>query len=311
MVASDSPSLLNVQNIKRFSDLTLNCEDESFKAHRATVCLHSPVMTAALTGEFIEAQTNEIKISFDLPSGKRLIDFMYTGDYHLSSYTASDILSTGHMVNQISTTEGLGKEVVLVDSGGDSAANAFDHEQPTPIYEQLISHSRMNAIADYYDIPALRTLSTEKTRSILESNWSAKDFCDFLRDSSGSTGDWQFHQTLGTIAMEHVDEILENRLLDDIHVVRELSPYMLSKCCSQLSETRSRLKTAVNDCQSACQKAVNVSTSLTECRSLLSKWSSCRNQMCEAKFNCFFDTKGPLSSPTYFLRCSHCNCRHE
>ncbi|KAI1259251.1 hypothetical protein F5Y18DRAFT_410802, partial [Xylariaceae sp. FL1019] len=49
---------------------------------------------------------------------------------------------------------------------------------------------------------------------------------------------------------------------------------------------------------------------LPGCLSLLRTWSSCRNQNCPAEFNCQFDTKGLASSPTYFLRCTVCKCRH-
>ncbi|KAI0419719.1 hypothetical protein F5X98DRAFT_57905 [Xylaria grammica] len=304
MAERESSSLSQVRNIKRFSDLTLSCGDESFKAHRATVCLHSPVMAAALTGQFIEAQTNKIDISFDLPSVKRLIDFMYTGDYQLSSYTASDVLSTSYAAEQDSTTEELGREVVLVDNGSDSAVNTFDYERTGSVCEQLISHSRVNVVADYYGIPALETLSIEKTRRILKSNWSAHDFCDFLRQSSGSTGDGEFLRMLATIAMEHLEEISKNHVLDDTDVIRDISPYMLSECCSRLLETRRLLEITT-------QKAVESSTGLAECESLLSKWSSCRNQNCSAEFNCHFETKGSSYSPAYFLRCSKCRCRHE
>ncbi|KAF2963825.1 hypothetical protein GQX73_g9732 [Xylaria multiplex] len=218
MAASDSPTLRNLQNITRFSDLTLDCGDGSFKVHIATVCLHSPVMTTALTSKSIEAHTKKIKIPFDLPSVKRLIDFMYTGDYNLSYYTASVILSTAHVVDQISTMGGSGKKVVPIAR----AANTPNYDRPTFIYEKLICHGRVNAIADYYDIPALRALSTERTRGILESEWHDKHFCHFLRNFSGSTGDSKFHQMLGTIAMEHVDDILEDRLLEDTRVLREI-----------------------------------------------------------------------------------------
>ncbi|GAW23126.1 hypothetical protein ANO14919_126760 [Xylariales sp. No.14919] len=301
MAERKSSSLNQVRIIKRFSDLTLNCGGESFKAHKATVCLHSPVMAAALTGQFIEAQTNRIDIGFDLPSVKRLIDFMYTGDYQLSSYTASDVLSTSYAAEQDSATEELGREVVMVDNGSDSAVNTSDYERTSSVCEQLISHSRVNAVADYYDIPALETLSIEKARRILKSNWSAHDFCAFLRQSSGSTGDGEFFRMLATIAMEHLEEISENHLLDDTNAVRDLSPYMVSICCSMLLEVRRLLETTT-------QKAVESSTGLAECESLLSKWSSCRNPECSAEFNCRFETKG---SPAYFLRCSKCRYRHE
>ncbi|KAI0861605.1 hypothetical protein F4860DRAFT_513755 [Xylaria cubensis] len=235
MAEGNSLSLSSVHTIKQFSDLTLICSDESFKTHKAYLCRHSPVIAAALTGEFIEAKTNEMVISFDLPTVKRLIDFMYMGDYDLSTYTASDILSSGCIAEQGVTTDGIGKEIASgnADSGADDVdsegvdSGEVASEDSHPIREQLIQHGLMNSIADYYAIPALGALAIEKTTRILADNWSGTDFCAFVRESTGSTGDARFHKMLSDIVMDHLSEVLEDRLLDNTDVAQELSPHLL------------------------------------------------------------------------------------
>ncbi|KAI1123471.1 hypothetical protein F5Y10DRAFT_270040 [Nemania abortiva] len=228
-------SLSSVHTIKQFSDLTLICGDESFKTHKAYVCRHSPVIAAALTGEFIEARTNAMAISFDLLTVKRLIDFMYMGDYDLFSYTASDVLSSGYAAEQGVTTDGVERESASgnADSGADDVESEnvdsgdVASEDSHPVRKQLIQHGLMNSIADYYAIPALGSLAIEKMTRILEDNWSGTDFCDFVRESTGSTGDARFHKMLSDIVMEHLSEVIKNRLLDNTDVAQELSPHLL------------------------------------------------------------------------------------
>ncbi|KAI0424601.1 hypothetical protein F5Y09DRAFT_353263 [Xylaria sp. FL1042] len=176
-------------------------------------------------------------ISFDLPTVKRLIDFVYMGDYDLSTYTASDILLSDCIAARGVITDGVGKEIVLASGNADSGADDVDSEgvdsgdvaseDSHPVREQLIQHGLINSIADYYAIPALGALAIEKTKRILTHNWSGTDFCDFVRESTGSTGDARFHKMLSDIVMDHLSEVVEDCLLDNTDVAQELSPHLL------------------------------------------------------------------------------------
>ncbi len=46
------PFLLQVMGSGEYSDLTLMCDGEEIKAHKVVVCPQSPVIAAALRGEF-------------------------------------------------------------------------------------------------------------------------------------------------------------------------------------------------------------------------------------------------------------------
>ncbi|KAI1357603.1 hypothetical protein F5Y08DRAFT_147537 [Xylaria arbuscula] len=238
MTGRDFSSLGNVEIVKVFSDLTLICGEESFKSNKATVCLHSPVLAAAVTGESKEAKANEIAIPFDLPSVKRMIDFMYMGDYNLTSYTASEVLSDSQ---HASTVGEASNDTVKADVT--TGANHGDSQHPTTLLEILNSHVRVNAVAHYYGIPVLGALSANKARNVLQSQrrpWPAKIFCDFLRNSTGSTGDAQFHEMLAAITMEHIQDVVDDLFLDDIDVLRELGPYLVPKLFSQMGIHRRR-----------------------------------------------------------------------
>lgn len=84
----------------KYTDLTLVCDGQEFKVHRAIVCPQSTVMAAAVDGPFIvgtslpqrqsnvnrwqESQTGIIKIQdFDAETVRRMVDFLYVGDYEI------------------------------------------------------------------------------------------------------------------------------------------------------------------------------------------------------------------------------------
>lgn len=93
-MSKSSPSLTTkLQNIKDYSDLILECDGQEFRVHRAIVCAQSPVLAAALRGEFVvsctsntaqiivftnrqEAKTSTVHVSFDIKTVRRLIEFM-------------------------------------------------------------------------------------------------------------------------------------------------------------------------------------------------------------------------------------------
>ncbi|KAI0160590.1 hypothetical protein GGR57DRAFT_519466 [Xylariaceae sp. FL1272] len=216
-----NPALDNVKNVTRFSDLTLECENGAvFNAHKAIVCLHSPVIARALSGEFIEAKTDTIKIDFDIGSVKCLIDFMYMGDYSLTSNSASNILER----DDEPTTE--------VPNGND---NGNTDLQPSTT-ESLICHARMNNVADYYDIASLATLSREKIENILKTEWSVEYYPAFLRKTIHMTNDREFFRLLGSYAVKHIDELYKQDVFRDDEITQHFGEYMLPGCAKLLFE---------------------------------------------------------------------------
>lgn len=222
-----------------------------------------------------------------------MIDFMYTGDYGLHCYTASDVLSAGPATKQYSAMEG----------SGEGSADDAQSENPTTITEELNSHGRVNSIADYYGIAALGALSTEKTRQVLETKWSAKDFCDYLRKSTGSTGDARLHNMLAEIAMQHIQEVVKNGFFDDTSVVRELSPYLMPKMWTPVDE-------AITNKHSADHEIEELEECLEDCESLLEKIASCRRPGCKGGK---IDACRPstLGYSKYYLSCTKCRSSYR
>lgn len=53
MAADDAYSFISkLMGSDTYSDLTLVCEQETFKVHKAIVCSQSPVLAAAVDGHF-------------------------------------------------------------------------------------------------------------------------------------------------------------------------------------------------------------------------------------------------------------------
>ncbi|KAI0506574.1 hypothetical protein F5B22DRAFT_639089 [Xylaria bambusicola] len=272
-----------------FSDLTIVCQGVEFAAHRFTVCAHSEVLTAALTGNFSEAKSSTIKMDFDLNSVKRFLEFLYTGDYHETPDPALELITS----------------IPTHDEGIQDATS-------------WICHCRMNSVADYYNVTGLSAISLAKLEGGLQSEWCVKSFCALLLECLNDIGNRDTLCLLGNMAAEHYDELATFQLFEAGGPGERLAPFVLTSCIKKLNETKALRKEAEGRCEQlkyelSVQESQSTqhSKNLEECISLMENWSSCRNTNCGAEFKCYFDRKGPASSPTYILRCDRCRCRHE
>ncbi|KAI1828278.1 hypothetical protein F4861DRAFT_174521 [Xylaria intraflava] len=299
---ADIPSLLKIKllSIQDYSDLTLTCDGEDFKVHKAVVCTQSPVIAAALRGNFLEAKNNVVNVSFDITSVRRLVQFMYTGDYEMSPNQGCFVTGFQDADTALS----------------DSDTGVLEPSESAS--DRLICHSLMNSIADYYDISTLAKLSQSKAQEILANEWSAESFYAMVQRSLSSINDRNFLRMLGTEAAEHFDEVLVRYILDEDGPGERLAPYALSKCISKLAAAETSERQLISDIQSEkeareriSQKSSHMERSVNGCIQLLKRHKSCRNARCEAEFACYFDHKGPSHEPTYILRCAHCRCRHD
>ncbi|KAI0907360.1 hypothetical protein F4823DRAFT_630450 [Ustulina deusta] len=243
MAESSSSLATKLLNIKDYSDLTLECDEQEFRVHRATVCAQSPVIAAALRGDFMEAKMGVLHMSFDIDSVRRLIEFMYSGDYQISYNPALDILASS-APSKNCTAEKQAKEIEIVDDSVDNTAKldmSIDVLEPSEsISGRLLFHGRMNSIADYYDVSALAKLSTARVKEILAKEWSVEPFCNLLQQCIGSTSDKDFLRMLGAEAVEHVGELSERNFFDEGGLAEGLAPYALPYCAQRLKTAEGR-----------------------------------------------------------------------
>ncbi|KAJ4127771.1 hypothetical protein NW768_008044 [Fusarium equiseti] len=66
----------------KYSDLTIECGEDSYAVHKAIVCTRSPFFAACCDGDFKEAKSGMIKLPDDDPVAvKMMIRYLYTGTY--------------------------------------------------------------------------------------------------------------------------------------------------------------------------------------------------------------------------------------
>ncbi|QGA16299.1 hypothetical protein EYB26_003966 [Talaromyces marneffei] len=66
----------------KYSDLTLECDGETFAVHKAIVLTQSVVLEKACQAHWKEGKDNVIQITeFDVRTVRRMVEFLYTGDY--------------------------------------------------------------------------------------------------------------------------------------------------------------------------------------------------------------------------------------
>ncbi|KAI0105543.1 hypothetical protein GGR51DRAFT_571839 [Nemania sp. FL0031] len=304
--------------IRDYSDLTLECDGREFKVHRAYICAQSPVMAAALKGNFMEAKTGMLHMSFDVPSVWRFIEFIYTGDYQVFLNPAVNLL----------WSDALDKTCTAERTVKFPNEESVDAARPDPgvgalglakgITDRLSCHGRMNCIADYYDVPTLAAISCSKTEKLLATEWDAESFCHLVQQSLGSTSDKKFLQILGAAAADHIDELNKREIFEEGGLAEGLTPYVLPEILSKFKAAEARaaqlassLSSAEASAERESQESARSLQNVEQCVGLLREHDSCRNARCEVQFNCYFDYKGPSHNPTYILRCGRCRARHE
>lgn len=212
------------------SDLKIECQDRTFHVHKAIVCKASPALKAAITDGFEETASSIIKhCEYDADTVKRLIQFIYTKDYDVS---LEDVDDTPHFTaGQEDTPDD--EEVSLnlelyVESDDETNSEEGDstttHEDsleeedpetqsrpndPIKVNDVLIAHARVFGLADYYDIPFLRLLATQKFSEAASKDWDINGFSEVIKEvyrSSAST-DHQLRSALKDIGTSHVFEL--------------------------------------------------------------------------------------------------------
>ncbi|TRX89303.1 hypothetical protein FHL15_009740 [Xylaria flabelliformis] len=304
-----------------FSDLTVVCQGVEFAVHRFIVCARSQVLTAALVGNFSEAESKTINMDFDLDSVKRFLEFLYTGDYHEVPDPALALITSvppthDEGIQDTTVQQNIEQAIVLYDDEYDQNAAAEDYvlnlqlsnltiDAVNKAAESWICRCRMSSVSDYYNVARLSEIALAKLEEGLRSEWCVKSFCALLLECLNEVSNRDTLCLLGKIAAEHYDELARFQLFEAGGPSERLAPFVLTSCIKRLNETRALR----NEAEGRCEQLKHIldkkeseltqrSKNLEECESLIGNWSHCRNTNCGVEFRCFFDTKGPADSPT-------------
>ncbi|PGH09654.1 hypothetical protein AJ79_05620 [Helicocarpus griseus UAMH5409] len=165
---------------KQYSDCSIKCQGEIFHVHKAVVCTQSPVIAAAMDGQFREAKTETMNLySFDIDTVKRMIDFLYTGQFN------GDIDETA----------------------GYTAKRKKGKANLT--YDLLRIRLQLHSIADYLEIPALRERAIESICDTLNTDWSPDRFVNALKIMIATTKDAKLYEAMASVAATNITELLE------------------------------------------------------------------------------------------------------
>ncbi|KAL7906129.1 hypothetical protein GGI35DRAFT_458828 [Trichoderma velutinum] len=147
----------SAQNNGEFCDLELVCDGYIISVHKVIVCLQSPVIKAACTGQFAEsAGRYEIK-DCSYHTAKKMVDYLYTGDYE-----------TGR-------PGPVAADTCKISPDGEIAWYAT---APSEVVSEVVQHIRMFSLADKYLIDGLLELSKTKFRKAIREE---RDTCVFSR----------------------------------------------------------------------------------------------------------------------------------
>lgn len=216
----------------KFSDLKFVCEGQEIKVHKAIVCTQSPVIDKSANNEFfVEAHEGRIEMdNFDLPTVKRMVEFMYTGTYSVTAYGIDfDTSKTAHVTES--------EEAV--------PHPASEEAECTTSLEILKRHVRVKAIAEYYDIPRLRDVASHKIKGIFAiTGFSTNIFLGVLKEARETTGDIGLYQILASAAANHLGELLFDDKFGALDIMKdEFGGCLLFACAQLTTATNNALKT--------------------------------------------------------------------
>ncbi|PFH63174.1 hypothetical protein XA68_17283 [Ophiocordyceps unilateralis] len=213
-------ALMQLMESGDFSDLTFSCNDMTFSVHKAIVCGQSPVIRAAISGNFEESQTNVILMhAFEPETVRRLVQFLYTGDY-----SASSDASTGDGDNPVQGASPHSNHDVPKEEEHSSLP------QETNTIRSLNDHIKVNSIGDYYGVTKLVSLANEKISAVFLAGQMKSDKAlvqsipAATKFMFASTGD---NELVDILSRQTAANISTLRFSDDFKNLEAVSDYSL------------------------------------------------------------------------------------
>ncbi|KAF9770561.1 hypothetical protein IL306_011869 [Fusarium sp. DS 682] len=265
MAPPPHPFLLRLVKSGEHSDFTLICKGREFKLHKVIVCPQSPVLNAALCGSFQEAIMSIITVSeFDVATVQHMITFVYTGDYDLETQVEQD------------RDEQTQAEASRLEEGEVSETSHAPAQDKTAA--NLLSHLRVNAIADYYNIPSLAKLAISKIQTILEEDINFEIIPQVIQEMRTSNRDTDLRTIIASATAKYIEELTSSHALATVELDHTLAIEILDACGkriqklleeimlseSRVSEHKKQQEIAMQLREVAVQKANNADAMLKD-----------------------------------------------
>jgi len=216
---------------------------------------------------------------------KRLLEFLYTGNYDSNSHR-----------NEVTSVSG--PPAPQSDCNG-----------------SMLRHVQVCAIADYYDIPSLANLAHSKIKSASSSGCDAEALVGATKESLRATNDEALQEIIATLVVQNLDQLIAIDRLEDVmgdfgaKVLRmkvealrtelRAKATLLAKSVARENETGEREKRAA---ARSNHMAENICLTVKRLR----ETKTCGNQHCAAQFNGHIEQFGSIDDPTFTIMCSKC-----
>jgi hypothetical protein len=243
---------------------------------------------------------------FDVPTVQNMVTFLYTGDYELASETEKKPI-----------------QVIEQDHDGDSQGDQTDGEEDkmsedSPASEEtedktaenILSHLRVNAIADYYNIEKLATLSTSKIETILHNDLNFLILPQIIQEMSISNRDADLRSLIASVTAKYIEELTSSQVLRTLDLEHNLAIEILEACGGRIQKLMEDL-VAARELEKLQARVKNLSlVKISTVIELLKKTHRCRH--CSKEFGCYIEEPATVltEGSSYVLRCGGCGCRH-
>ncbi|KAF5974132.1 aminopeptidase 2 [Fusarium coicis] len=299
--------LMHLLQSGEYSDFVLRCKDREFKLHQMIVCPQSPVISAALNGGFEETTSKVITVNeSDLRTVRYMVNFLYSADYRLAPHPAET-----KPAKDENREEG---EIV-----GDEDKTPKDGQASKQISDQttyqIVSHLRVNAIADYYGIEKLAKLSTSKIESILKKEVDLHIIPEVIAEMSAANRDLEIRSVIATATARYIAELASTQALRTIDLEHQLTIEILEACGKRVQKLLEHFNTVHNQQSEAIRKLEgDRDVTATKVRTIIQQLKNtpkCRN--CKRDFGCYVEEPANILEETsrYVIRCRGCFCRHQ
>jgi hypothetical protein len=263
--------------------------------------------------------------NFQPSTVKKLVQFIYTGDYDDPKDNR-----TGPLLIQAAPEDGPAyraadaetAELPQIHSDSTSGEGSGTQEDPSDMLlgfqmsesnavPFLLEHIRVNSIGDYYQVDNLVQLANSKIKQLLQSHskdesWAA-NLPTAIEGAVELTGDKELLEILAEAAAVNIPTLLDTEEFKSLSVMTDFSIRLLQSCVqenqalmTELEETQRQL-CAVENCFKAQDEQLRREKG---CLQVLKRTSACRNANCSAQFECYIDPDECI------LRCARCRCKH-
>ncbi|SCN81306.1 uncharacterized protein FFM5_02758 [Fusarium fujikuroi] len=304
--------LMHLLQSGEYSDFKMVCKDREFKLHQMIVCPQSPVISAALNGGFEETTSKVITVNeFSVRTVQYMVAFLYGADYRLAPEPERKPAQHGQGEKR---EEG---EIVSGDEELSKVLPPASQKIAAQTVYQIVSHLRVNAIADYYGIAKLAKLSTSKIENILKKEMDFHIIPQIIAEMSTANRDSEIRSVIASATARYIEELASSQVLRTIDLEHHLTIEILEACGKRIQKLVEDLS-AANEASNKYQEVIRKlegdrDLTATKVRAIMQQLNTtpkCRN--CKKDFLSFIAEPANVLAETsrYVLRCRGCGCRH-